>query len=67
MQRRKKRMRSIISEEQIVKWADEAEKGYNVEELKKRGLGHPGTSWCKRKRRRLRRNLDCPFWQENSR
>ena len=32
----------VVSEEQIQKWADEAEAGYNVEELKRRGRGRPG-------------------------
>lgn len=31
-----------VSEEQIRKWADEAEAGYDVEELKRRGRGRPG-------------------------
>jgi predicted transcriptional regulator len=30
------------AEEQIQKWADEAEAGYDVEELKRRGRGRPG-------------------------
>ncbi|MER6970173.1 ribbon-helix-helix domain-containing protein [Nocardioides sp. NPDC000445] len=30
------------TEEQIQKWADEAEEGYDVEELKRRGRGRPG-------------------------
>ena len=29
-------------EEQIQKWADEAEAGYDVDELKRRGRGRPG-------------------------
>lgn len=32
----------VASEEQIKKWADEAEQGYDVEELKRRGRGRPG-------------------------
>ena len=32
----------VVSEEQIQKWADEAEAGYDVEELKRRGRGRPG-------------------------
>ena len=32
----------MASEEQIQKWADEAEAGYDVEELKRRGRGRPG-------------------------
>jgi ABC-type xylose transport system substrate-binding protein len=32
----------VVSEEQIKKWADEAEQGYDVEELKRRGRGRPG-------------------------
>jgi hypothetical protein len=31
-----------VSEEQIQKWADEAEAGYDVDELKRRGRGRPG-------------------------
>ncbi|MFT3968859.1 MAG: ribbon-helix-helix protein, CopG family [Micropruina sp.] len=31
-----------MSEEQIQKWADEAEAGYDVAELKRRGRGRPG-------------------------
>lgn len=31
-----------VSDEQIRKWADEAEAGYDVEELKRRGRGRPG-------------------------
>lgn len=31
-----------MSEEQIQQWADEAEAGYDVEELKRRGRGRPG-------------------------
>jgi predicted transcriptional regulator len=32
----------MVSEEQIKKWADEAEAGYDVDELKRRGRGRPG-------------------------
>lgn len=32
----------VVTEEQIQKWADEAEAGYDVEELKRRGRGRPG-------------------------
>lgn len=32
----------MITNEQIQKWADEAESGYDVEELKRRGRGRPG-------------------------
>lgn len=32
----------VVSEEQIQQWADEAEAGYDVEELKSRGRGRPG-------------------------
>lgn len=32
----------MVSEEQIQQWADEAEAGYDVEELKRRGRGRPG-------------------------
>jgi len=31
-----------VSDEQIEAWADEAERGYDVEVLKKRGRGRPG-------------------------
>lgn len=31
-----------VTEEQIQKWADEAEAGYDVEALKRRGRGRPG-------------------------
>lgn len=31
-----------VTEEQIVTWATEAEAGYNVEDLKRRGRGRPG-------------------------
>lgn len=32
----------VVSEEQIQKWADEAETGYDVDDLKRRGRGRPG-------------------------
>ncbi|CAM2768967.1 ribbon-helix-helix domain-containing protein [Actinomyces slackii] len=32
----------MVSEEQIAQWVAEAEAGYDVEELKKRGRGRPG-------------------------
>ena len=32
----------VVSEEQIQKWADEAEAGYDVDALKRRGRGRPG-------------------------
>jgi Ribbon-helix-helix protein, copG family len=32
----------VASEEQIQQWADEAEAGYNVDVLKRRGRGRPG-------------------------
>lgn len=32
----------MVSEEQLQKWADEAEAGYDVDELKRRGRGRPG-------------------------
>jgi uncharacterized protein (DUF4415 family) len=32
----------VPSKEQIQKWADEAEAGYEVAELKRRGRGRPG-------------------------
>ena len=32
----------VVSDEQIQKWADEAEGGYDVSELKRRGRGRPG-------------------------
>ena len=32
----------MVSEEQIHKWAAEAEAGYDVNELKRRGRGRPG-------------------------
>jgi hypothetical protein len=32
----------VVSEEQIQQWADEAEAGYDVEEMKRRGRGRPG-------------------------
>ncbi|AQP44688.1 ribbon-helix-helix protein, CopG family [Tessaracoccus flavus] len=31
-----------MSDEQIQKWADEAERGYDVDQLKRRGRGRPG-------------------------
>lgn len=31
-----------VSDENIQEWADEAEAGYDVEELKRRGRGRPG-------------------------
>jgi hypothetical protein len=33
---------SMVSDEQIQQWAEEAEAGYDVEELKRRGRGRPG-------------------------
>lgn len=33
---------SPVTEEQIAAWADEAEVGYDIEALKKRGRGRPG-------------------------
>ena len=32
----------MVTEKQIQKWAAEAEAGYDVEELKRRGRGRPG-------------------------
>ncbi|MFD1504304.1 ribbon-helix-helix protein, CopG family [Georgenia yuyongxinii] len=32
----------MVADEQIEKWADEAEAGYDVEGLKRRGRGRPG-------------------------
>ncbi|MCY1655650.1 ribbon-helix-helix protein, CopG family [Dietzia sp. SL131] len=32
----------MVTDEQIQEWADEAEAGYDVEELKRRGRGRPG-------------------------
>ncbi|HTW15489.1 MAG TPA: ribbon-helix-helix protein, CopG family [Nocardioides sp.] len=32
----------MVDEEQIRQWVDEAEDGYDVEELKRRGRGRPG-------------------------
>ncbi len=32
----------MVSEEQISQWAEEAEAGYDVEEMKRRGRGRPG-------------------------
>ncbi len=34
--------KDVVSEEQIQQWADEAEAGYNVDDLKRRGRGRPG-------------------------
>lgn len=31
-----------VTQEQIQQWADEAEAGYDVEDLKRRGRGRPG-------------------------
>lgn len=31
-----------VTEEQIAAWVDEAEAGYDVEEMKRRGRGRPG-------------------------
>ena len=31
-----------VTDEQIQEWADQAEAGYDVEELKRRGRGRPG-------------------------
>jgi hypothetical protein len=33
---------AMVSEEQIQQWAKEAEVGYDVDELKRRGRGRPG-------------------------
>jgi predicted transcriptional regulator len=33
---------SMVSEDQIQQWVDEAEAGYDVEEMKRRGRGRPG-------------------------
>lgn len=33
---------SVMTEEQIAQWAAEAEAGYDVDELKRRGRGRPG-------------------------
>ena len=33
---------SMVSEEQIEEWTVEAEQGYDVDELKRRGRGRPG-------------------------
>jgi len=33
---------SMVSEEQIQEWAHDAEAGYDVDELKRRGRGRPG-------------------------
>lgn len=32
----------MVSEDQIQRWADEAEAGYDVDALKRRGRGRPG-------------------------
>ena len=32
----------MVSDEQIQQWANEAEAGYDVEDLKRRGRGRPG-------------------------
>jgi hypothetical protein len=32
----------VVSDEQIQQWADEAEAGYDVDALKRRGRGRPG-------------------------
>lgn len=32
----------MVTDKQIQKWADEAEAGYDVEQLKRRGRGRPG-------------------------
>lgn len=32
----------MVSEEQIRQWVDEAEAGYDLEEMKRRGRGRPG-------------------------
>lgn len=32
----------MVTEEQVQKWADEAEEGYDVDALKRRGRGRPG-------------------------
>ncbi len=32
----------VVSEQQIQEWVDEAETGYEVDELKRRGRGRPG-------------------------
>ena len=33
---------NMVTDKQIQKWADEAEAGYDAEELKRRGRGRPG-------------------------
>ena len=33
---------AVVSEQKIQEWADEAEAGYDVDELKRRGRGRPG-------------------------
>jgi hypothetical protein len=32
----------VVTEKQIQRWADEAEVGYDVDQLKRRGRGRPG-------------------------
>lgn len=32
----------VVTDDQIQQWADEAEAGYDVDELKRRGRGRPG-------------------------
>lgn len=32
----------MVTDDQIQQWADEAEAGYDIEELKRRGRGRPG-------------------------
>jgi hypothetical protein len=32
----------VVNEKQIQEWVDEAETGYDVDELKRRGRGRPG-------------------------
>jgi hypothetical protein len=32
----------VVTDKQIQEWADEAEAGYDVDELKRRGRGRPG-------------------------
>lgn len=32
----------MVTEKQIQRWADEAEAGYDVDQLKRRGRGRPG-------------------------
>ena len=33
---------AVVSEQKIQEWVDEAEAGYDVDELKRRGRGRPG-------------------------